>query len=207
MNQIVIAAPSATMRAGLRTLLTQDNQFIVAAELVTITDYNDSSANADFLLLTEDALGEEALADLADLAEVQEAPFSILLLTDDPQRARFLVSLPLRSWGVLPMDASEDELLTAIQAISLGLVVGQPEMLENFLAQAVPASLANEAYVDELTEREMEVLDLLAEGLANKQIALELGISEHTVKFHVSSVYSKIGATNRTEAVRIGARL
>jgi NarL family two-component system response regulator YdfI len=192
------------MRAGLRTLLTQDEQFAIAAEFAAITDLNDSPALVEFLLLTEEALGEE---DLAALAESQDAPFSVLLLTDEPQRARFLGSLPLRSWGILPLDASEDELLTAIQAISLGLVVAQPEMLENFLGQVVPVSLANEAYVDELTEREMEVLDLLAEGLANKQIALELGISEHTVKFHVSSVYGKIGATNRTEAVRIGARL
>jgi DNA-binding NarL/FixJ family response regulator len=50
------------------------------------------------------------------------------------------------------------------------------------------------------------VLQLLAQGLANKQIALTLGISEHTVKFHISGVYSKLGATNRTEAVRLGVR-
>jgi len=57
-----------------------------------------------------------------------------------------------------------------------------------------------------LTEREVQVLDLLAAGLANKQIALQLGISEHTVKFHVSSIYTKLNATNRTQAVREGLR-
>jgi DNA-binding NarL/FixJ family response regulator len=57
-----------------------------------------------------------------------------------------------------------------------------------------------------LTERELEVLGLLARGLANKQIALELAISEHTVKFHVSSIYTKLNVTNRTEAVRAGLR-
>ena len=57
-----------------------------------------------------------------------------------------------------------------------------------------------------MTERELEVLDLLAAGLANKQIAVELGISEHTVKFHVSSIYTKLNATNRTQAVREGLR-
>lgn len=57
-----------------------------------------------------------------------------------------------------------------------------------------------------LTERELEVLGLLARGLANKQIAVELGISEHTVKFHVSSIYTKLNVTNRTEAVRAGLR-
>jgi DNA-binding NarL/FixJ family response regulator len=57
-----------------------------------------------------------------------------------------------------------------------------------------------------LTERESEVLGLLSRGLANKQIAVELGISEHTVKFHVSSIYQKLNVTNRTEAVRAGLR-
>jgi NarL family two-component system response regulator YdfI len=55
-----------------------------------------------------------------------------------------------------------------------------------------------------LTEREGQVLQCIAQGLANKQIAVALGISEHTVKFHLSSIYSKLGATNRTEAVRLG---
>jgi len=57
-----------------------------------------------------------------------------------------------------------------------------------------------------LTEREVEVLDLLAKGLANKQIAAALGLSEHTVKFHVSSIYGKLNAANRTQAVREGLR-
>jgi DNA-binding NarL/FixJ family response regulator len=57
-----------------------------------------------------------------------------------------------------------------------------------------------------LTERESEVLGLLAKGLANKQIAAALGISEHTVKFHVSSIYTKLNVTNRAEAVREGLR-
>ena len=59
---------------------------------------------------------------------------------------------------------------------------------------------------ESLTERETEVLQLLSQGLANKQIATSLGISEHTVKFHVSSIYTKLGATNRAEAVRLGVQ-
>jgi len=63
-----------------------------------------------------------------------------------------------------------------------------------------------EPLIDPLTERELEVLQLLAQGKANKQIALDLAISEHTVKFHVSSIYTKLGASNRTEAARLGVR-
>jgi DNA-binding NarL/FixJ family response regulator len=61
-----------------------------------------------------------------------------------------------------------------------------------------------EPLIEPLTDREIQVLGLLAQGLANKQIATTLTISEHTVKFHVSSIYAKLGAASRTEAVRLG---
>jgi len=67
---------------------------------------------------------------------------------------------------------------------------------------ALPADAGDEP----LTSREHEVLDLLGQGLSNKQIARRLAISEHTVKFHVSSLYAKLGATSRTDAVSRGAR-
>jgi DNA-binding NarL/FixJ family response regulator len=60
--------------------------------------------------------------------------------------------------------------------------------------------------VEQLTARELQVLQLLARGLANKQIALQMGISEHTVKFHVSSIYARLGVSSRTEAVRLGVQ-
>jgi NarL family two-component system response regulator YdfI len=61
--------------------------------------------------------------------------------------------------------------------------------------------------IEPLTAREMEVIQLMAQGLANKQIALALGISEHTVKFHLSSLYAKLGISSRTEAVKRGIEL
>jgi DNA-binding CsgD family transcriptional regulator len=65
----------------------------------------------------------------------------------------------------------------------------------------------DDSLVESITAREKEVLQLMAEGLANKQIALSLGISEHTVKFHLSSLYAKLNVANRTEAVRAGLGL
>ncbi len=61
--------------------------------------------------------------------------------------------------------------------------------------------------VEELTPREIEVLRMMAEGLGNKEIAVRLGISDHTVKFHISSILAKVGASSRTEAVTIGIRM
>ena len=84
---------------------------------------------------------------------------------------------------------------------------GPSAVVATVTGQAVQTFEDEETLIDTLTERESEVLELLAQGLANKQIALELGISEHTIKFHVSSIYTKLGVTNRIEAIRLGARL
>jgi DNA-binding NarL/FixJ family response regulator len=89
-------------------------------------------------------------------------------------------------------------------ALAVGLSTGTPEMLA--FRQEGRARERDEPLIDPLTDRESEVLQLLARGKANKQIALDLGISEHTVKFHISSIYTKLGAGNRTEAVRLGVR-
>ncbi len=120
-----------------------------------------------------------------------------LFLSDDQSNLRDL-RRSSRVWGVLPNDASAEELSAAIHALSQGLIVGTSTLL--FESENEPLGRGP------LTERESEVLGLLAKGLANKQIALSLGISEHTVKFHVSSIYSKLNVTNRTEAVREGLR-
>jgi DNA-binding NarL/FixJ family response regulator len=103
-------------------------------------------------------------------------------------------------WGVLPTDASAEELNAAIHALSQGLIVGTATLLFESDSESEPLSHGP------LTDREAEVLGLVAKGMANKQIAVALGISEHTVKFHVSSIYSKLNVTNRTEAVREGLR-
>jgi DNA-binding NarL/FixJ family response regulator len=102
------------------------------------------------------------------------------------------------SWAVLPLETSGEELCAAVRAVAAGLVVGPGPLLS--------ASDESGTTPGPLTDREVEVLGMLLRGLANKQIAAELGISEHTVKFHVSSIYTRLNVSNRTEAVREGLR-
>ena len=97
------------------------------------------------------------------------------------------------------MDASAEELCAAVHALSQGLITGARPLMS-------ATDEDNTSAPGPLTDREAEVLTLLSKGLANKQIAVKLGISEHTVKFHVSSIYTKLNATNRTQAVREGLR-
>jgi DNA-binding NarL/FixJ family response regulator len=99
-----------------------------------------------------------------------------------------------------------DEILPAIQAAYAGLVLLDPEVTQNLVARVQPRNGLTAAPED-LTPREIEVLRKLAEGFGNREMASRLGISDHTVKFHVSSILEKLGAATRTEAVTLGIRM
>jgi len=103
--------------------------------------------------------------------------------------------------GVLFRTTGGDRLAAAVVALAHGLTVVDPA-----LAPAL-VSADRAAPVEDLTPREMEVLQLLAQGLTNKRIALRLRISEHTAKFHVNAILAKLGADSRTEAIVVAARL
>jgi DNA-binding NarL/FixJ family response regulator len=123
---------------------------------------------------------------------------------------RLAVELTGRGWAYLPRDAGGEQLVAAIRAAGSGLVTLDPVLAAHLLGRpetgAAGAAPAPDGGEGELTLREREVLGLVAEGLANKAIARRLGISEHTVKFHVAAILSKLGAGSRTEAVRLGAQ-
>ncbi|MGH8704226.1 MAG: response regulator transcription factor, partial [Burkholderiales bacterium] len=109
--------------------------------------------------------------------------------------------------AVLPRAAAPAEIIAAIEAVAAGLVVLHPDGLEALPPRPAGAAPPSASEADQpLTARETEVLAMLAEGLGNKLIAARLGISEHTVKFHVASIFAKLGAGTRTEAVTIGVR-
>jgi two-component system nitrate/nitrite response regulator NarL len=101
----------------------------------------------------------------------------------------------------LPRDAGAEQIIAAIHAVAAGLVAFPAD--EQAAFQAFPS----EQIAEPLTPRELEVLEMLAEGLTNKIIAHHLAISEHTAKFHVNSILAKLNAGTRTEAVMRGIRL
>jgi DNA-binding NarL/FixJ family response regulator len=113
-------------------------------------------------------------------------------------------------YGVLRRDASEEEIVAAVSAAGSGLITLDPAFAALLLVPAermpVPAVGGVEEEIESLTARELEVLQLLAQGLPNKLIAHQLGISEHTAKFHVSAILMKLGAASRTEAATTAAR-
>jgi len=189
--RVALVAASPALRAGLRAMLSVDAQIKVTDEAARLDDLNLDETEADILIVS--ASSASFTAPEAGLPEST----SILLLSDSPLSASDAFRAR-PAWGILPFDTSADELLAALHALAQGLVVGARSLL---LPEETPPSSRGP-----LTERELEVLSLLSKGLANKQIAASLGISEHTVKFHVSSIYTKLNATNRTEAIRAGLR-
>ncbi len=200
--QVAILSPTLAVRVGLRALLEVGPGIEIVAESADYSSLWNFGGDFDILVMVP---GTKSLDNWSGSLEGSTPDFSVLLLTDTTRDVQILVGLQWPLWGVLSIDATEDELLTAIRALSFGLNIAPAEYLEPLLT---PYSLTDEdELIDPLTPRETEVLELLAQGLANKQIALSLDISEHTVKFHISAVYRKLGVTNRTEAVRMGMRL
>jgi DNA-binding NarL/FixJ family response regulator len=103
---------------------------------------------------------------------------------------------------VLSHAAGPAEIVAAVEAAAVGLIALPPELIGN----ATRAQRALEAVPPTLTAREVEILGLLAAGLANKTIGARLGISEHTVKSHVAALFAKLGVSTRAEAVAVAVR-
>jgi DNA-binding NarL/FixJ family response regulator len=183
---VLVAAVSFVARAGLKTLVEQMPGCAVVG----------SAGSSELAERALDLHPDVVLWHLAPdedpastLQELRHQP--VLLLT--PHSPLEFIRAGAR--GVLPADASEQQIAAALHATALDLVVLTPESM-------APVPLNTSV----LTARETEVLRMIAEGLANKEIAYRLGISEHTVKFHVSALLGKLGAASRAEAIGLGIR-
>ena len=194
MIRVLLAVPSPALRAGVRSLLTSDDEIKIVGER---NEWSDSPREERYETDVVVTTSASFLAYPKGENEVLPST-AILYLRDEPFTNKSMMAAD-RVWGILPLETSADELCAAIHALYQGLIVGTHQLLFS-------ASEEENSPRGPLTEREAEVLALLAKGLANKQIAVILGISEHTVKFHVSSIYTKLNATNRTQAVREGLR-
>lgn len=192
--RILIVADDPLTRAGLATLLSSQSSCHVVGQAPVDSDL--ATLLAVYLpdVVVWD-LGWTPEASLENLADLAKSGKPIVALLPDDAQAAYVWSAGAR--GLLLRDADAARLFSALQAVSQELIVLDPRLsgvsqLNLELNRAPP--------IEKLTPREMEVLSLLAEGLSNKAIAYELGISEHTVKFHVNAIFGKLGAQSRTEA-------
>ncbi|MEM1117783.1 MAG: response regulator transcription factor [Bacteroidota bacterium] len=169
-------------------------------------------------LLADDPLARAAVAPIlreagAEVTHVDDEDADLDLVVGDVDAEPGFVSLvadaeaartarAAGALGLLSRDVDGETLLAALGAVAQGLVVVAPAF-----AEAAGSTAASVPEAEPLTDREREVLALLAEGLPNKLVADRLGVAERTARYHVAQILAKLGAQSRTEAVVTGARL
>lgn len=200
MIRVFIVAASAIVQMGLEAIVRTDPELRVVGSADRITEQQIETLGVEVVLLSMELM-EETLGAIAPLVDTEQ-PVGVVWLVEPLQESWIAETIRLGVLGLLPNDATADEILAAITATAAGLIVLHPEIassLRNPVAPLAPVS-------QPLTQREVEILRMLAEGMANKTIARQLHISEHTVKFHISSIFAKLSVSSRTEAVTIGIR-
>ena len=196
MIRIVIADDHAVVRAGLAQLLGTfpDVELVGAAadgeEAVALC----AERRPDVVLMDLEMPVLDGIAATARIRAAQPA-VAVVVLTSFSDRERILRALDAGAAGYLLKDAEPDELGKAIRAAARGEAPLDPKA-----ARALLSSRAAAGAAAPLSEREREVLAMVAEGLPNKVIAQRLSISEKTVKAHLTSVFRQIGVTDRTQA-------
>ncbi|MFN8594205.1 MAG: response regulator transcription factor [Thermomicrobiales bacterium] len=195
-QRVLVVAPYPALRAGLLALLASDPALdpvmTLGTEVAGTPDLPPIAIVADF------SAGEPE--DLAAVGEALSAVPLVLVGADPATDGPGLANQPV---AYLSSDVDAPALTAAVRAAAAGLIVLDPAVAG---ATGIHAHARPSAAGDPLTAREREVLYLVAAGLPNKAIAHELGISEHTAKFHVGSLLGKLGAGSRTEAVTIATR-
>ena len=204
MTTVLITATSAVTRAGLAALLAVDKRLhvVIGAAELSLPEQIETLQPDVLLIDLGPERGAESLQDWGAAA----LP-GMVILTDDARRALDADALRQGGRAVLPRHASAREIIAAIESAANGLVAIHPDSLEALQPAPITAERTEPATAQRtLTPRETEVIAMIADGLGNKIIAARLGISTHTVKFHIVSIFAKLNAGSRTEAVTIGLR-
>jgi NarL family two-component system response regulator YdfI len=207
MIRVLIVASSSISQSGLENLLRANTSVQVVGVLSGFGQLSENveELQADVVIAeigTQDRTLPEEIMKLSE-----EAPVAIILLVDDANTERDLDALRNGIKAVLPRNMSPGGIIAAVEAVGAGLAVLLPEGLDNLLRESTASHRAVSPHlVEALTPREIEVLGMMVEGWGNKEISARLGISEHTVKFHVASIMGKLNASSRTEAVTSGIR-
>ncbi len=198
--RILIISDDPLARAGLATLLADQPALTIAAQ---------TESNAEIAQTLDVYAPDVILWDCGwdavqarDKISVFDVSAPILALVQGDEDARTVWGANVR--GMLRRDASAEKIAVGLQSVVHGLIVLDP----SFHSILAPARATDSVEpIEQLTPRELQVLQLVARGLANKAIAQELSISDHTVKFHVNSILAKLGAQSRTDAVVRATRL
>jgi NarL family two-component system response regulator YdfI len=205
--RVFIVAASPLARTGLHQLLASPEIEIVgsAVDLDSAAGLlSDPEAEPDVIVI-------DASRDSGSTSNLSVGPSDIgadipIVVLEGSENGAGSDLLRQGARAVLPAGVSPGELIAALRAVTSGLIVLHPSTIAAIPHAAVNTSRATEEWTEPLTKREREVLQMLAAGLGNKEIAAKLNISDHTAKFHVGSILGKLGVSTRAEAVATGIR-
>jgi DNA-binding NarL/FixJ family response regulator len=202
--QILVADDHPIVRDGLVAILSTQADFEVVGEASTGSEAAQLYARLrpDVVLMDLEMPEMDGLAALAQVREIDQDARVIIFTAFDTDE-RILDAVRAGAAGYLLKGAPRDDVFKAVRIVHAGGSLLEPVVASKLMQQI---SREQEVGSEALTPREQQVVQMLARGLQNKEIALELSISERTVKFHVSSILAKLGAGNRTEAVALAAQ-
>lgn len=218
MIRILLADDHPIVREGLRAVLETQTDFEVIAEAANGEEAKRMvlELKPDIMLIDLEMPVVDGVETIRALRDMEAAPRTIVFTAFDNDE-RIIHAVQAGANGYLLKGAPRDEIFNAIRVTMQGGSLLQPIVASKLLRHMgqfpdqqagsnAPISHYSGLPMEALTERELEVLNLLAQGMPNKEIASHLVISERTAKFHVSSIMGKLGATNRTEAVSLAAQ-
>jgi len=197
--RVLLASASAVRRAGLEVILSQSSSFKLVGAVQGTQTIGQRAAELQPDVILADFERETTL--------ITRNGLPVVALIDNPTAGWAAQALRSGVKSILPREAGSAEIVAAIRAAHTGLVLLDPAIAQQIVERVSSAATQMPASHENLTPRENEVLAMLAEGLANREIADRLGVSDHTIKFHISSILDKLGASTRTEAVTLGLRM
>ncbi|MBG1259925.1 response regulator transcription factor [Nostoc commune] len=205
MIQVMVVATSPVVRAGLSAVVTTNPRLTVvgsASDLDVLTR-EVGQLQPDVVLVDLSGNLQQSVWEKLLVIQEDQYPLAMIVIVEELDSIDLETALRSGIRGILPSSSTESEIVAAVEAIASGLLVLHPDAVE--LLSIREKVVTNP--VQSLTPREIEVLVMLGSGLGNKAIAKRLHISEHTVKFHLSSIFQKLSVSSRTEAVAVGIRL
>ncbi|WP_228058290.1 response regulator transcription factor [Nostoc sp. LEGE 12447] len=201
----MVVATSPVVRAGLSAVVATNPRLTVMGSASDLDELSREveQLQPDVVLVDLSSNLQQSVWEKLLLIQEQQYPLGTIAIIEELDSIDLETVLRSGIRGILPSTSTELEIVAAVEAIASGLVVLHPDAVE--LLSIREKVVVNP--VQTLTPREIEVLGMLGSGLGNKAIAKRLQISEHTVKFHLSSIFQKLSVSSRTEAVAVGVRL
>ncbi len=204
--RVFLIDQQSIVRAGLRMLISSHSGFVVIGEAVSYSDLSTFVEKPDIILLDINSLDLQEISKAIPKLLSTGGNAHVLLLTDNEDREATLKALRLGAMGLINKNESAETLLKAIERVHAGEVWINRSLMAQVIGGLWQAKLGQngsqdpeEIKIAALTEREREVVTLIGEGLRNRQIAARLFISEITVRHHLTSIFDKLGVSDRFE--------